>query len=68
MPFLTPGAMPIKEHCPHTVPGSSEQTADIRAGLSYLVLPGKDSAAATGERVGMLLPENVAHAAARDDL
>lgn len=36
VPFLSSGAMPVKEHCLHTVPGSSEQTADIWSGLLRL--------------------------------
>lgn len=66
-PFLSSGLMHVKGHCAHTVPWcllSRQKTS----GLAPHHLPGKDSATATWERVGVLLPEHMSHTATWNDL
>lgn len=67
VPLLSSGARCLSRD---TVPTQSQGLLSRQqtSGLAFRVLPGKDSATATGECVGVLLPEHVTHTAARDDL
>lgn len=57
---LVTAKLPGARLCPHSLAPAPARPLDH--------LPGEDRAAAPRERVGVLLPEHVSHAAAGDDL